>query len=69
MENTRMIGSWSRDPGLVSDEITKIEKGKKWIKIITNVVLSRGWGVAVCWTRSSSDSKETETRDTKYRNK
>ena len=25
MENTRMIGYWSRDPGLISNEITKIE--------------------------------------------
>ena len=27
MENMRMLGSWSRDTGLVSDEITKIKKG------------------------------------------
>ena len=27
IENIRMIGSWSRDPGLLSDNITKIEKG------------------------------------------
>ena len=64
-----MIGSWERDPVLVSDEITKIEKLKKWIKIIINVVLSSGWGIAICWTRSISDSRETETRDTKDKNK
>ena len=27
MENMRIIGSWSRDPVLVSDYINKIEKG------------------------------------------
>ena len=47
MGNTRMIGSWSRDLGLVSDDITKTEKGKKWIKIITNLVPPGGWGIAV----------------------
>ena len=29
MENIRMTGSWSQDTGLLSDEITKIEKGIK----------------------------------------
>ena len=47
MGNTRMIEYWSRDPGLVSDDITNIEKGKKWIKIITNLVPPGGWGIAV----------------------
>ena len=27
MENMIMIGSWSRDTGLVSDNITKVENG------------------------------------------
>ena len=47
-----------RDIGLVSDKITMIEKGKKWIKIITNVVLYDRGGIAVCWTIFSSDSRE-----------
>ena len=64
-----MIISWSRDLGLVSDEITKIDKGNKCIKIITNVVLPGGWGISVCWTRYSIYSRETETRDTKDKNK
>ena len=53
-----MIGSWSQDTGLVSDEINRIEKGKKWIKIITNVVMYDRGGIAVCWTIFSSDSRE-----------
>ena len=69
MGNTSIIGSWSRDSGLVSDEITKIDKGKKWIKMITNVVLTDRWEIDVCWEVSSSDSRETETRDTKEKNK
>ena len=34
---------------------------------MTNIVLPGGWGIAVCWTRSSSDSRElkTETRKTR----
>ena len=44
MGNTRLNGSWSQDPGLVSDEIANIEKGNNWINIITNVILSGGWG-------------------------
>ena len=43
MGNKIMIGSLSRDPGLVSDEMTKTEKGKKWVKIITYLVLPGGW--------------------------
>ena len=39
--------SLSQDPGLVINELNKIDKGKKRIQIITNVVLSGGWGVAV----------------------
>ena len=27
MENMRVIGSWSRDPGLLSDDTNKIYKG------------------------------------------
>ena len=69
MGNTSIIGSWSRDSGLVSDEITKIDKGKKWIKMITNVVLTDRWEIDVCWEIFSSDSRETETRDTKEKNK
>ena len=63
-----MIGYWSQDTGLLSNKITKIDKGKKWTKIITNVVLPGGWGIAVCWTISISDSGETETRDMKDKN-
>ena len=56
MWKTGMGGYWSQDPGLVSDYFTSIGKGNNRIKIITNVVLSGGWGVSVCWTRSRSDS-------------
>ena len=44
MENTGKIGSWSRDPGLVSNDITRIYKRIKRRQIITNVVLPSGWG-------------------------
>ena len=54
----------SRDPGLVSDEITKIDKGKNRIKIITTLVLSGRWGIYVCWKISSSDSRWLK-RDTR----
>ena len=58
-----MSGYFSQDPGLISDDITKIDKGKKRIKIITNVVLPGGWGIAVCWTISIIDSIKLK-RDT-----
>ena len=29
---------------MVRDDITRIEKGRKWISIIANVVLPGGWG-------------------------
>ena len=67
-DNTRMIGYWSRDPLLVSNEINKIEKRIKRIWIITNVVLPRGWGIAVLWTRDRSDSRVIEGRDTEGNN-
>ena len=44
MENIKTIGSSSRDPGLVSNDITNIEKRINLRPIITNVVLSSGWG-------------------------
>ena len=68
MENIRTIGSWSQDPGLVSNDITKIEKRINLRRIITNVVLSSGWGVYVCWTRASSGSIVIEGRDMKDKN-
>ena len=68
MRNIRMILSCSRDPGLVSDEITNIEKGIKWIQIIINVVLPIGWGIDVFWTRASSGSRVLESRYTKDKN-
>ena len=55
---TGMSGSWSQDPGLISNEFTNIDKGKKRIKIKTNVVLPGGCVISVCWTRSISDSRE-----------
>ena len=67
MENTRMIIYWSQDPGLVSDDITNIEKIIKRRRIITNVVLTRGWGIDVRWKRAISDSRVIERRDMKYR--
>ena len=44
MGNMKIIGSWSQDPGLVSNDITNIEKRINLRPIITNVVLSSGWG-------------------------
>ena len=40
-----MIGYWTQDSGLVSNQITNIEMIIKWIRIITNVVLTNGWGI------------------------
>ena len=53
---------------MVSNHINKIDKIIKWIQIITNVVLSSGWGVAVCWTRASSEPIVIESRYIKYKN-
>ena len=47
MGKTGMSGYLSQDPGLVSNEFTKIDKRKNRIKIITNVVLPGVWGIAV----------------------
>ena len=47
MEKTGMIEPWSRDPGLVINHITMIDKIIKWIRIITNVVLYIVWVIAV----------------------
>ena len=69
MVNIIMIRSWSRDPGLIINEINNTEKGKKWINIIPNKVLPGRWGIAVFCTGSSSDSRDTETRYTKDKNK
>ena len=44
---TRMFGSLSRDIGLISNEITNIEKVKKWIQIITDVFMTGGLGIGV----------------------
>ena len=57
MGNTIIIETWSQDTGLVSDNITKIEKVKKWINIITNVVMPGEWGISVCSAKSRSDSR------------
>ena len=68
MENIRTIGYWSLYRGLVSDEIANIEKGINQRWIITNVVLPSGFGIAVCWTRSNSDSILIEKREMKDKN-
>ena len=68
MENIGTIGYWSLDPGLVSDDITNIEKRTKRRRIITNVVLIRGWGISVCWTRSIIDSIVIERIEIKGKN-
>ena len=67
-DNTRTVVSWSRDTGLVSNEITNIEKRIKRRRIITNVVLPSGWGIAVCWKIARSDSRVIERRDIKDNN-
>ena len=69
MRNTRIIRYWSQDTRLVSYFIANIEKGKKWIKIITNVVLPGGWEIAVCWKRYNINSIETKIRDIKLEKK
>ena len=48
LKNIITIGYWSRDPELVSDENTNIKRRIKSRQIITNVVLSRRWGIYVC---------------------
>ena len=68
MENIKMIGSWSQDPGLVSNDINNIEKRINLRPIITNVVLSSGWGIGIGSTRSRSDSRGTQSRYIKYKN-
>ena len=68
VENTGTVESLSLNPGLVSNDITNIDKRIKLIWIITNVVLPSGWGVAVGCTRSSSDSIVIEGIYMKYRN-
>ena len=68
MEKTGMIGSWSRDPGLVSNQITKIGKIIKRRWMITNVVLPSGWGIAVSLTRVISESRVIERRHTRNKN-
>ena len=45
MGNTIMIGYWSIVTGLVSDEITNIDKENNLVNIITNVVLPGEWGL------------------------
>ena len=47
MGKTGISVSLSQYPGLVSNEFTRIDKGKNRTKIIINVVLPGGWGVAV----------------------
>ena len=52
---TGISRSRSQYPGLVSNEFTKIDKENNRIKIITNVVLSGGCDISVCWIRSIND--------------
>ena len=47
IEKTEIIVSWSQDPGLVINQITKIDKIISLRQIITNVVLSSVWGISV----------------------
>ena len=47
MVKSGIIGSWSRDPVLVSNQITNIYNIIKWIRIINNSVMSRGWETAL----------------------
>ena len=68
MENIGTIGYRSLDRGLVSDDIINIEKRTKRRRIITNVVLIRGWGISVCWTRSIIDSIVIERIEIKGKN-
>ena len=68
MEIIGTIGSWSQDLGLASNDITNIDKRIRRRRIITNVVLSSGWVIAVCWTRASSESGVIERRDMKDKN-
>ena len=42
-----MIVSWSQDPGVLSDQITNIDKTIQWRRMITNVLLYIGWVIAV----------------------
>ena len=65
MENKRTIGSWSKYPGLVSNDITNIDKRIKRIRIITNVVLPRGWRIYILCTRANSESRVIERRGKK----
>ena len=68
MENIRNIGSWSQDPVLVINYITKIEKIIMLRRMITNAVMSSGLGIAVCWERSRSESRVIEMRYMKDNN-
>ena len=43
---------------MISNDFARTDRGKKGIKIINNLDLSGGWGIAVFWKRSSSDSRE-----------
>ena len=65
IENIGTIESWSLYLGLVSDDIINIEKRTKRRQIITNVVLIRGLGIAMCWTRPIIDSRVIERREMK----
>ena len=47
IEETLMIVSWSQDPGVLSDQITNIDKTIQWRRMITNVLLYIGWVIAV----------------------
>ena len=47
MGKTGMSGYLSQDTVSVSNDFTNIDKGKKRIKIITNIVLPGGWGIAI----------------------
>ena len=68
MDKTGIVIYWSQDPGLVSNQITNIERVIKWIRMITNVVLSSVWGVAVRRIRVGSKSRVIESRDMNNKN-
>ena len=53
---------------MISNDITNIDKIIYWRLIITNVVLNSGWGIAVCPTRSRSESRVIERIDMKDKN-
>ena len=60
-----MLGSWSQDPVMVSKYITNIEKIIMRRRIINNIVLPIGRGIAVLFTRYRNESRVNEKRHEK----